>query len=140
MSKAGGKPILFEKVKLWTNSRAVSGELEREVTRRTILKREAESLKKDKKGESWSRIIVQGMRRRLEERESDMDIGLLEEQLGSPRRAGLLFVEAGKAEAIYYLHAWGQFWDELSGRHLAAKGGREGSGGRIGGDSQAQAV
>ena len=52
--------------------------------------REAERLKKDKKGESWGRTSVQGMHRQLEERESDMDIGLMEEQLGNSRGAGFL--------------------------------------------------
>ena len=70
------------------------------MARRTIVKREAERLKKDRKGESWARIIVQGMHRQLEDRESNMDIGLMEEQLRSPRGAGLLFVETGKAESI----------------------------------------
>ena len=51
-----------------------------------------------------------------------MDIGTVQEQLGEPRGAGLLFVETGKAEAIYYVDAWGQFWDEVSGRQLDAKG------------------
>ena len=52
MSKVGGKGIIFEKVKLWANSSAVKEELQREVERRTILTREAERFKKERKGES----------------------------------------------------------------------------------------
>ena len=123
MSKIGGKGVIIEKSKLWTNSETIKQGLLTEVDRRAMIKKEAEKIKRDKKGDNWNQVMIQGMHRQLEEREFGMDIGLMEEQLSKSRRAGMLIVEEkGKMEAIYYIDAWGQYFDEVSGKQLDPKG------------------
>ena len=50
-----------------------------------------------------------------------MDIGFAEEQLHKSRGAGMLFMERRGMEAIYYVDAWGQFFDEVSSNQLDPK-------------------
>ena len=54
MSKVGGKGMIIDKAKLWTNSETIKQGLLLEVERRAMLKKETEKLKRDKKGDNWT--------------------------------------------------------------------------------------
>ena len=47
MSKIGGKGVIIEKSKLWTNSETIKQGLLTEVDRRAMIKKEAEKIKRD---------------------------------------------------------------------------------------------
>ena len=108
------------KSEVWTNSPEVKMDILEEEAKAGWIEK-LRTGKREARKSQYCDLVKRGIEEQMENRERD--IGAVEASMKVSRGAGILIVEDPRKEReIFYVDAWGRYFDEVSGKELESKG------------------